>query len=266
MSKVISKDGTSIAYDQQGAGPAVILVGGALNSRTFGLMGPLVPLLEPRFIVINYDRRGRGESGDTQPYAVEREIEDIEALIDAVGGSAFVYGSSSGAALALEAANTLGSKIKKLVAYEAPFVVDSSRAPVPADFVAHLTELVAADRRGAAVKYFMTRGVGVPAPFVAMMQVMPAWLKLKAMANTLPYDAATLRDAGAGKPLPPRRWANITAPTLVACGGKSPAWMRHAMQSLAGALPDAQYRILLGQTHIVKAEAIAPLLTEFFAS
>ncbi len=266
MSTVISKDGTPIAYDQKGTGPAIILVGGALNSRAFGLMGPLVPLLEPRFTVINYDRRGRGESGDTKPYAVEREIEDMEALIDAVGGSAFVYGGSSGAALALEAANALGGKIKKLVVYEAPFVVDASRAPVPADFVARMTELVAADRRGAAVRYFMSQGVGVPAPFVAMMQLMPTWSKLKAMANTLPYDAATLRDAGSGKPLPAQRWAAITAPTLVACGGKSPAWMRHAMDALASVLPDAQYRILEGQMHIVKAEAIAPVLMEFFAS
>jgi pimeloyl-ACP methyl ester carboxylesterase len=266
MSKVTSQDGTPIAYDQKGAGPPVILVGGALNSRSFGLMGPLVPLLESRFTVINYDRRGRGDSGDTTPYAVEREVEDIDALIDVVGGSAFVYGCSSGAALALEAANTLGGKVKKVVAYEAPFLVDDSRAPVPADFVAHMSELVAADRRGAAVRYFMTRGVGVPAPFVVMMQLMPTWSQLKAMANTLPYDAATLRDAGSGKPLPAQRWASITAPTLVACGGKSPVWMRHAMQALAGVLPNAQHRTLEGQMHIVKPEAIAPVLVEFFAS
>ena len=264
MSKVFSKDGTSIAYDQKGNGPAVILVGGAMNSRSFGIMGPLVPLLEQRFTVVNYDRRGRGDSGDTKPYAVEREVEDLEALIDAVGGSALVYGSSSGAALALEAANLLGGKVKKLVVYEAPFVVDASRAPVPADFAAQLSEMRASHRQGAAVKYFMSKGVGVPAIFVTMMQFMPAWSKLKAMAGTLPYDAATLRDNGSGKPLAARQWAAITAPTLVVCGGKSPVWMRHAMQALANVLPNAQHRTLEGQTHIVKAEAIAPVLAEFF--
>ena len=265
MSKVLSKDGTPIAYDQSGEGSPVILVGGAMNSRSFGIMGPLVPLLEQRFTVINYDRRGRGESGDTKPYAVEREVEDLEALILAVGGSAFVYGCSSGAALALEAANLLGGKIKKLVVYEAPFVVDTSRAPVPADFAAQLSGMIVSNRRGAAVKYFMVKGVGVPAIFVTMMQLMPAWSKLKAMAGTLPYDTATLRDNGSGKLLSTQQWAAITAPTLVVCGGKSPAWMSHAMQALADVLPYAQHRTLEGQTHIVKPEAIAPILVEFFA-
>jgi pimeloyl-ACP methyl ester carboxylesterase len=266
MSIVKSKDGTAIAYDQTGTGPAVILVGGALNSRTFGVMGPVVPLLEPRYTVIHYDRRGRGDSGNTKPYAVKREVDDLEALIDAVGGSAYVYGNSSGAALALEAANQLGDKVKKLVVYEAPFVVDNSRAPLPTNFVAHLDELTAANQRGAAVKYFMTKGVGVPAFGVAMMRIMPVWSKLKAMADTLPYDAATLGDAASGKPLPAQHWAAITAPTLVVCGGKSPAWMGHAMQALADVLPNAQHRTLAGQTHIVSAEAIAPVLIEFFSA
>lgn len=264
MNKIISKDGTVIAYDQVGQGPVVILVGGAFNSRSFGPNGSLVDLLAQHFTVINYDRRGRGDSSDTKPYAVEREIEDIAALIEAAGGSAFVYGISSGAALALEAANH-GLPIKKLALYEAPFVVDDSRRPIPPDYLEQLKKLMAEDRRGAAIKLFMTKGVGMPAIFVIMMQFMPAWRQLKAVAHTVVYDATALGDTGEGKPLPSNRWNSVTMPTLVICGGKSPTWMKHAMQALPGVLPNAQHRTLEGEMHIVKAGAIAPVLSEFFA-
>jgi pimeloyl-ACP methyl ester carboxylesterase len=263
MNSVISKDGTHIAYDKLGEGPPVVLVGGAFNTRTFGPNGGLVPLLAERFTVINYDRRGRGDSTDTSPYAVEREIEDLEALIEAVGGSAHVFGISSGAALALEAANR-GLAIDKLALYEAPFIVDDSRAPVPDDYLPKLQGMVAADRRSDAIRLFMRQGVGVPAVFVAMMRIMPAWSKLKAVAPTIIYDAAIVNDYRKGEPLPSDRWTSVTMPTLVAAGGKSPEWMRNAMRELADVL-HAEHRTLEGQTHIVKPEALAPVLTQFFA-
>src|SRR5512136_3089047 len=148
MQKVTSKDGTPIAFGKTGHGPAIILVSGALGDRSAA--APLTPLLSPHFTVLAYDRRGRGDSGDTAPYAVEREVEDIDALVTEAGGSAFVYGHSSGAVLALEAA-ARGLAITRLALYEPPFIVDNSHPPVSADYVARLNQLVAAGRRGDAV-------------------------------------------------------------------------------------------------------------------
>jgi pimeloyl-ACP methyl ester carboxylesterase len=215
--------------------------------------------------VINYDRRGRGDSTDTAPYSVEREVEDIGALTEEAGGSVSVFGISSGAALDLEAANR-GLNIENLALYEAPFVVDDSRAPVPNDYLKRLEHLVASDRRGAAVRLFMREGVGLPAVVVAVMRFMPAWSKLKAVAHTVVYDAALVDEYQKGKPLPAERWASVRMPTLVAVGGKSPDWMRHAMGELADVLTNAKHHIREGQTHIVKAEALTPVLVEFFKS
>ncbi len=259
---VISKDGTSIAYQMVGAGQPLLLVDGALCHRGFGPSGKLAAALAPSFTVITYDRRGRGESGDTQPYAVEREVEDIEALIAEVGGSAYAYGISSGAALALEAANRL-TGITKLALYEAPFIVDDTHPARPADYLARMDGLIAADRRGDALKVFM-KTAGAPAIAVTMMRLTPAWKKLKAVAHTLPYDFRVLGDTGSGSPLPAQRWGAVTMPVLVAAGGESPAWMANAMRALADLLPGAQHRTLQGQTHLVKAQAIAPVLVEFF--
>ncbi|WP_135553658.1 alpha/beta fold hydrolase [Paenibacillus cymbidii] len=264
MAHVISKDGTAIAYDRIGRGPALILVDGALCYRASGPNGPLAALLAEHFTVYTYDRRGRGESGNEPLYAIGREVEDIEALLNEAGGSAGVYGISSGAALALEAAKRL-PQIAKLALYEAPFVVDGSRPPVPESYARRMDELVAAGSRGAAVKHFMRRGVGLPAFVVAIMPLMPAWKKLKGVAHTLPYDTELTAAFQRGKPLPTDYWADVTAPTLVASGSKSPAWMRNAMQALANALPHAEHRTLAGQTHIVKPAALAPVLTHFFA-
>lgn len=265
MEIVKSKDGTNIVFDRIGNGQPLILVDGALCYRASGPNGPLAALLSQHFTVYTYDRRGRGESDEMKPYAIEREIEDIEALIHEAGGSAFVYGISSGAALALEAANRLPA-IQKLALYEAPFVVDNTRSPVPEYYKEQLNGLVESDRRGAAVKLFMRKGVGVPAIFVAMMQLMPAWSKLKAVAHTLPYDTLLTIDYQGGKPLPTDRWDTVRVPTLVVDGGKSPAWMRNAMRALANVLPVAEYRTLEGQTHIVKPEALAPVLTKYLAN
>jgi pimeloyl-ACP methyl ester carboxylesterase len=244
-------------------GPPLILVGGALNTRSFGPNGSLAPILAERFTVINYDRRGRGASGDTRPWDLQREVEDIDALIQVAGGSVYLYGISSGAALALEAANR-GLAIEKLALYEAPFIVDDSRPPLADDYLTRLQRLAASDRQGDAIRLFMREGVGLPAVVVAMMRFMPAWSKLKAVAHTLPYDAAIVYDYQKGRPLPPEQWSSATMPTLVSAGGKSPDGMRNAMRELAGVLPNAKYHTLDGQTHIVKAEALAPVLVEFF--
>jgi pimeloyl-ACP methyl ester carboxylesterase len=263
MNKVISKDGTSIAYDKTGKGTPLVLVDGALCYRASGPNAPLAAQLAQHFTVFTYDRRGRGESDEMKPYAVEREVEDIEALIQEAGGSAYVYGISSGAALALEAAIRIPS-ILKVALYEAPFIIDNTRSSVPEDYLMQLNTLLDSNHRGAAVKHFM-RMVGVPAIFVTMMQVMPVWSKLKAVAHTLPYDTILTVDHQKGKPLPDDRWTSVMVPTLVVVGGKSPAWMRNSMQALSNVLPNAKHQTLKGQTHIVKPIALAPVLREFFA-
>src|SRR5215467_2458986 len=266
MKTATSKDGTTIAYDQTGNGPPLVLVDGALNSRVFGLNGPLAAILADRFTVVTYDRRGRGDSGDTPPYAVQREIEDLEAVIDTTGGPADVYGISSGAGLALEAACAVPAKVAKLALYEPPFVVDDTRPPVPADAVGQVTGLLARGHRGAAVKLFLREDAQVPAMVVAMMPLMPAWSKLKAVAHTLPYDLTIMDGRQQGRPLPVGRWASLTAPTLVMAGGKSPAWLQNAAQALAQALPGATHQTLPGQTHIVKPGPLAPVLADFFTN
>ena len=261
MRQVISKDGTPIAFEQSGKGPAIIVVGGAMADRSAS--APVAALLAPHFTVINYDRRGRGDSGDTTPYAVEREVEDIQALIHEAGGLAFVVGGSSGAVLALEAA-ARGLAIKKLALYEPPFIVDDSRAPVPKDYVKQITDRVTAGRRGDAVEYFMTRAVDVPPEMVAQMRNAPMWAGMEKMAHTIAYDGVIMGDTMSGKPLPAGRWASVTVPTLVMDGGASPAWMHHAARAIADVLPNAQYRTLEGQTHAVAPEVLAPILEEFF--
>lgn len=265
MKTVTSKDGTPIAYDQLGEGQPLILVGGAFSYRAFPTLIELTELLSSQFRVVNFDRRGRGDSGDTQPYAIDREIEDIEALIEAVGGSAYLWGLSSGAALALEAANKLNTKVTKLALYEAPYFVDNSRPPVPPNYQTHLHNLLAADRRAEAVKYFMKDGIGVPGVFVFMMRFMPAWARLKAVAHTLPYDVSIVVDYEHGKPLPAHQWDCTIMPTLVMCGGKSPQWMKNGMQALNAVLPNSTYYTLEGETHIVKPKVLAPALKEYFA-
>lgn len=260
--RVVSKDGTAIAFDRIGQGPAVILVDAAMCYGGFGPSNALAKLLAERFTVYTYDRRGRGDSGDTAPYAVEREIEDIEAILAAAGGSAYVWGFSSGGILALEAANRLAG-IRKLAMYEPPVIVDDSRPPTKDDWI-RISDALAAGRRGDAVKAFL-KMVGVPAFFAALMPMMPMWSKLKAIAHTLPYDGAITQGYQLGKPLPAKRWASMKIPALVTDGGKSEPWMRNGNRALADALPNARYRTLEGQKHDVKAEAHAPVLAEFFA-
>lgn len=260
-SSVRSADDTPIAFDRTGDGPPLILVGGALSDRTSA--APLAALLTPRFTVYAVDRRGRGDSGDTPPYAVEREVEDLEALIDDAGGSAFVFGHSSGAALAIEAA-VRGLPILKLALYEPPFIVDDSRAPLPDDYVRTLQELASTGRPGDAVAYFMTTGVGLPSETVEQMRHAPMWPVMEALAHTLVYDGAVMGTNMSGRPLP-HEWASaVTMPTLVMDGGNSPTWQTHAVDALGALLPDVRRRTLEGQDHGADPEVLAPILTDFF--
>lgn len=258
--EAISKDGTRIVYDKSGSGPLLILVDGALCSRAFGPMPKLAALLTDNFTVITYDRRGRNESGDTKPYIVEREIEDIEALINDNGGSAFVTGFSSGAALSLAAA-AHGLNISKMALYEPPFMVDAARQP-PTDSLQQLQTMVAENRRGDAVKFFLKDMVGVPGIIVLIMKLTPVWSKLKNVAHTLPYDVAILGDFS----MPRERAASVKTSTLISGGSKSPATMQQAMKKLSEAMPYSQLKMLKGQTHNVAGKAIAPVLIEFFKS
>ncbi len=258
---VVSRDGTAIAYDRVGQGTPVILIVGALCSRTLGPAVKLAPMLAERLGVLTYDRRGRGDSGESGPYAIEREIEDLEALIEEVGGSACVFGHSSGAVLALNAA-AHGLSISKLALYEAPLIVDHSRPSTESDW-AQIEALVAEGRRGDAVKVFL-KSVGFPPFAIALMRWLPVWAKITAAAHTLPHDGAIVRDLQRGEPLPAGAWANVTAPALAIVGGKSPTWMQSGTRALATALPHVQHRTLEGQTHDVSAKALAPVLSEFF--
>ena len=262
MKKILSKDGTSIAVERTGRGPALVFVDGAMCYRAFGPSQPTAATLADQFTVFTYDRRGRGDSGDTTTYDLQREVDDLDAVIKEAGGQAVVLGVSSGAALALEAASR-GVPITRLALYEAPFMVDASRPPVPEDFITRMKAALASGRRAEAVKMFM-KLVEVPSFAILMMRLMPVWKKLTAVAHTLPYDLSIVGPFQKGRPLPATRWSGATMPTLVMDGGKSPAWMRNATRALAGVLPNATYRTLDGQTHQVKPKVLAPPLIEFF--
>lgn len=267
MRTVISKDGTPIAFDQSGQGPAVILVAPAFATRADE--ASLAAALAPTFTVFTYDRRGRGDSGDTAPYAVEREVEDLEAVIDAAGGSALVFGHSSGAVLALDAARILPAKITKLAMYEPPFIVDASRPPMPKDFARRLNEMVDSGRRGDAVEYWQSQ-LGIPAEIIAQMRQSPMWPGLEALAPTLTYDATIMQDTQQGDPSPLGKWASVTVPTLVMDGdtlmgrAENHGFMRHGADAIASVLPTAQRRTLAGQDHGPANEALVPALKEFF--
>jgi pimeloyl-ACP methyl ester carboxylesterase len=262
MKTVTSKDGTTIAFDQSGKGPGVILVDGALQYRAFDQgMAPLADLLAHHFTVFHYDRRGRGDSTDTQPYTLAREIEDIEALIDEAGGSVSLYGISSGAALAFEATLALDGKVKKLVMYEPPYNDDESARQGWKQYRKQLNEVLAEGRRGDAVGLFMML-VGASADDVEGVRQTPMWPLWETVGHTLAYDAAALGEDGS---LPTKRAANLAVPTLVMDGGASEwSFMHTTAVALAKAIPNAQHCSLEGQSHEVSPEALAPVLIEFF--
>lgn len=263
---VTSKDGTKIAYDQLGKGPAVILVDGALAYRAQWGLSPLAPLLADDFTVFSYDRRGRGESSDAVqekhvPFAVEREIEDIEAILQAAGGPECLFGISSGASLALEAAIQLGGKIKKLAMYEAPYNSDETARQAWRGYTRQLGELLAANRRGDAVALFMML-TGASAEDVDGARQSPDWRLMEAVAPTLAYDHTAILGEDAAVPV--EKAARLAVPTLVLDGGMSYPFMHATASALAKAIPHAQHRTLEGQTHEVAPEAIAPVLAAFF--
>ncbi|HUG88451.1 MAG TPA: alpha/beta hydrolase [Actinomycetota bacterium] len=257
METVRSNDGTRIAFDRLGEGPPLVLVCGGSVDRTSN--AELARLLASSFTVFNYDRRGRGDSGDTKPYAVDREIEDIAAVFEAAGGEASLWGSSSGAALALLAAGS-GLPVTKLALWEPPFVPEGLPRP-PEDQVAQYERVVEEGRRGDAVEYFMSMVVGMPPELVAGARTQPFWASQEALAHTLAYDARVMGDYS----VPTERAATVTVPTLVIAGGADFPWMRETARALADAMPRGEARFLDGQGHAVDPEALAPVLKEFFA-
>ncbi len=264
MAYVTSRDGTKIGYSVIGSGPPLILVDGAMCWRAMGPATPLAEELKDQFTVYTYDRRGRGESGDTKPYATGREVEDLAAIVEAAGGSAKLYAISSGVLVALETANTIDG-ITGMVLYEAPIFTDSTRKPVPTDYVQRMDRLVAEGHNAAAVKHFMQNGINVPWYALVMMQLFGMFKKLAPVAPTLPYDTAFAAPFWTYGALPPNRWPNVTMPVLVGAGSKSDKWMINAQKAIAGNLPNAQYRLIEGQNHMIPASAIAPVIREFLA-
>ncbi len=255
-----SKDGTTIAYEKIGSGPALVLVDGAMCYREFGPCRSAAEYLADKFTVYFYDRRGRGESGNTEPYAPEREYEDLAAVIDAAGGDAYVLGYSSGGALALQAAAS-GVPMKKLASYEAPYVGITAKHGVTPNYLDELNARLAKGDNGGAVGYFMVDMVGGPAFLPLMMRLMPkVYRQLKAVAPTLPHDTRVMNTFTVPKDL----LARVTVPTLVMGGSKAKPNMVKAVQDVAAAVPGSVHKTLAGQTHQVSNEAIAPELVAFF--
>jgi pimeloyl-ACP methyl ester carboxylesterase len=258
---VRSSDGTTIAFDRSGEGPPLILVSGAMGTRFHA--ADLAAGLAPTFTVFAYDRRGRGDSGDTQPYAVEREIDDLDAVIGVAGGSAFVYGHSSGAVLSLRAA-AAGLAIPKLALHEPPFIIDDSRAPVADDLVDNHDALIAAGKPDDAVAYFLTDSVGMPAEAIPGMRQNPSWARMMAVAPTLAYDSRIMADTTRGDPAPLQQWASVRTPTLIIDGTETFAFMHPSADALAAVLPNAERATLEGQDHGPEPKVLAPVLVEFF--
>ncbi|MGR8008104.1 alpha/beta fold hydrolase [Streptomyces hypolithicus] len=259
MSNVISSDGTQLAYERHGEGPALILVGGAFSTGATEAL--LAARLAPHFGVVTYDRRGRGDSGDTAPYAVTREVEDLAALVMRESGPVCVYGMSSGGALVLEAAAS-GVPFERIAVYEPPFTaVDPAGGAAKARYTARLGELLAAGDRSGAVELFMTV-VGTPPEVIAQMRTAPMWPGLEAVAHTLAYDNAVMGDGT----VPAERLASISRPVLVIEGGASPPAMRGAARTVADAVARGRHRTLTGQVHDVSPQVLAPVLREFFAA
>ena len=260
MNTAVSPDGTKIAYDREGDGPAVILIDGAMCTRNAGAKPELARLLAKHFTVFSYDRRGRGDSGDTSPYAVEREIEDIETLIDEGGGTASLFGHSSGAALAMEAALALGRKVTGLALYDAPFNDDPGARRAWQEYLGQLSSALADGRNGDAVAAFMSY-VGMPAGQISGMRQAPFWPGMEAIAPTLAYDHTAILGDGS---VPAGRAARVGVPTLVLHGTAGFPFMAVTARTLARAIPGAEGRALEGQTHDIDAGVLAPVLTEFY--
>ena len=263
MDKLTSRDGTPIAFDRLGDGPPVILACGAMCDRA--LMRPIAEELAKHFTVFNYDRRGRGDSADTAPYAVEREIEDIGALIIEAGETASVYGHSSGAGLVLHAA-AHGLPIAKIVLHDPPYAPDGDEEArrTSREYGEKLKAILSEDRRGDAVELFMTT-VGMPREMVEGVRHTPRWAELEAMAPTLDYDSEVMGDIGRDGTIPVGQAIRVTVPALVLTGGADYPWMTDVGRRLAHVMPSGRHRVLEGQGHVVPPEVLMPVLAEFFA-
>ena len=255
METVPSRDGTTIAFDRLGAGPPVVLVSGGSTDRSAN--APLAELLAADLTVLNYDRRGRGPSGDTPPYAIEREVEDIEAVLAAAGPDASLYGTSSGAALALQAVAS-GAPAAKLALWEPPFIQDKAARP-PADQVERYESMLAEGRRADMVEFFMREVVRMPPEFVDQARSAPFWAATEAIAHTLPYDARIMGDYS----IPVERAGSVDVPTLVLVGGASFPFIRETAETLVAALPQGELRVLDGQSHDVAPDVMAAALRDF---
>ncbi|MBB6349552.1 pimeloyl-ACP methyl ester carboxylesterase [Nonomuraea muscovyensis] len=285
--EVTSADGTPIAFHRSGTGPPLVLVHGAFTGKDHPTLREVAVALSPWFSVYNYDRRGRGGSGDTPPHTAQREVEDLAALValaasggpaspsargssggpvtlsgEPSGGPVMLFGGSSGAALALTAA-ARDPAVGKLALWEPPYHVGAGAPSLPAGFAATLEGLVRQGRRGDAVELFMVAAAEVPAEAVTAMRAEPSWPGLEALAHTLAYEAAVM---GPGNALPTELLTSIRSPTLVLNGADSPRWMRDAGRAVAAAVPGAAHRVLDGQTHAVAARSLAPELLEFFVA
>jgi len=256
MPKVTSKDGSIIAYDKRGQGPLLILVLGALNKRGSGKK--LAGNLEDKFTVVSYDRRGRGDSTEESTYSVNKEVQDIEALIDANGGKAFLYGHSSGAILALLASKSLSSEVVSAALYELPYNSKPEDKEAAESYRKELKQLLNSDKHAEAVALFI-KSVGVSDKQIAALKKLPMWKGLVAMAHTLAYDTIDLMEE-----YPKMDVKAIKTKTLVMNGGSSSEFMRQTAQELAKLLPNGEYKELEGQQHDVKAEVLAPVLIRFF--
>jgi pimeloyl-ACP methyl ester carboxylesterase len=251
---VKSADGTLIAVESFGAGEPLIVLGGALSTRA--AVQPFVPFLEDAFTVYGVDRRGRGDSGDTPPYAVEREVEDVAAIVEAAGGSAKVYGHSSGVVLALEAA-AAGVPISGLLAYEPPFCTPQEPGESWEQFAARVRQLAEAGERGDAVEAFL-RHTGLP--FDPAVKQEPWWPGLTAVAHTLFYDLTLVGSAD----IPVERLAKIQAPVLAVYGGNSDPWAQSSAEGVVSAVQNGRIKLVPGFDHRVAPEALAPVLRDFF--
>ncbi|MEU2555944.1 alpha/beta hydrolase [Streptomyces sp. NPDC013313] len=254
--KTTSRDGTPIAYRVTGQGPTVILVSGAMS--TGGTVAPLAHRLADRCTAVVYDRRGRGESGDTAPYAVEREVEDLAALVDAVGGAAGLYGVSSGGALMLEAVAS-GLPVRQAAVYEVPFADSLDGGAGKRAYTERLEKALSEGRRGDAVELFL-RLTGLGEETISSARQSPMWAGMESVAPSLAYDDAVMGDGV----LPRERLAGISVPVLSVAGGASPGWLREAAEAIARTVPQGAYRALEGQTHAVEPEVLAPVLADFF--
>src|SRR5690606_15787761 len=253
---ILSRDGTPIAYETAGRGATVVLVSGAMS--TGATVAPLAAPLSERFRVVVYDRRGRGGSANTEPYAVEREVEDLAALIEELGGEASLYGVSSGGALALRAGAS-GRPVRHVAVYETPFVLSEEDLRERAEYTEQLTAALAEGRRGDAVELFL-RLTGLGEAVIQGARQSPMWAGMESMAGSLAHDDAVMRGGG----VPRELLASIPVPVLSIAGDASPAWMREAARAIADGVPHGTCRTLQGQTHMVEPDVLAPVLADFF--